>query len=224
MTRKSITIAAILAGSVALSACEPAHLAGTHDPNDPNKKARSGAIIGAMAGGLFGLTRDGDNKILKGAVGAGIGAAVGGVVGGLLDRQAADLAAAMGNDDVTIRNTGSELIVTMPQDILFDVDSTYVNPSLQDDLRAVASNLNQYPDSTVVVVGHTDNSGTAEYNQDLSARRAGAVASILINSGVDALRVTSVGRGEDQPIASNLNDAGKAQNRRVEIIIRPNAT
>lgn len=222
MTRKPAVIAALLAGTMTLTACEPGYLGQTYDPNDPNAKTRSGAIIGGIAGGLYGLTRDGDNKLLKGAVGAGIGAAVGGSIGALLDRQAADLAAAMGNDDVTIRNTGSELIVTMPQDILFDVDSTYVNPSLEDDLRAVAQNLNKYPDSTVVVVGHTDNTGSAEYNQDLSARRAGAVASILINSGVDALRVTSVGRGEDQPVASNLTEEGKAKNRRVEIVIRPN--
>ncbi|MGV6812756.1 MAG: OmpA family protein [Brevirhabdus sp.] len=222
MTRKPAVIAALLAGTMTLTACEPGYLGQTYDPNDPNAKTRSGAIIGGIAGGLYGLTRDGDNKLLKGAVGAGIGAAVGGSIGALLDRQAADLATAMGNDDVTIRNTGSELIVTMPQDILFDVDSTYVNPSLENDLRAVAQNLNKYPDSTVVVVGHTDNTGSAEYNQDLSARRAGAVASILINSGVDALRVTSVGRGEDQPVASNLTEEGKAKNRRVEIVIRPN--
>jgi len=222
MKRSTKTVAALVAGTFALSACEPAYLADSYDPNDPNAKARTGAIVGAMAGGLFGLTRDGDNKLLKGAVGAGVGAAVGGVVGGLLDKQAYDLTNALGNENIKIENTGSELIVTMPQDILFDVDSTYVNPSLQQDLRTVSQNLNQYPDSTVVVVGHTDNTGTAEYNQDLSARRAGAVATILIDAGVDPMRVTSVGRGEDQPVASNLTEEGKAQNRRVEIIIRPN--
>lgn len=223
MTHKPIALAALMSGALALSACEPAYLADSYDPNDPNAKARTGAILGGIAGGLYGLTRDGDNKLLKGAVGAGIGAAVGGVAGGLLDRQAADLAQSLGNDQVTIQNTGSELIVTMPQDILFDVDSDYVAPALQADLRKVAENLNQYPDSTIVVVGHTDNTGSAEYNQDLSSRRAGSVARLLINDGVAAPRVTSVGRGEDQPIASNLNAEGRAQNRRVEIIIRPNA-
>jgi len=223
MTRTPVTIAALVAGTLTLTACEPGYLGQTYDPNDPNAKARTGAIIGGIAGGLYGLTRDGDNKLLKGAVGAGIGAAVGGVTGGLLDRQAADLAGALGNDQAKIVNTGNELVVTMPQDILFDVDSTYVKPALQADLAAVSSNLNRYPDSTIVVVGHTDNTGSAEYNQDLSARRAGAVATILINEGVRATRVTSVGRGEDQPVASNLSEEGKAQNRRVEIIIRPNA-
>jgi outer membrane protein OmpA-like peptidoglycan-associated protein len=122
---------------------------------------------------------------------------------------------------VQIVNTGRELIVTMPQDILFDVDSTFVQPSLRSDLRALATNLQQYPNSSVAVIGHTDNTGTAAYNQDLSSRRANAVANILIDAGVSAGRVRAIGRGEDEPIASNLSAAGRQQNRRVEIVIRP---
>jgi outer membrane protein OmpA-like peptidoglycan-associated protein len=110
----------------------------------------------------------------------------------------------------------------MPEDLLFAVDSDRVSASLQDDLGALANNLRRYPDSVVEVVGHTDNTGTAAYNQDLSSRRAGAVASILISNGVSAGRVRAYGRGEDQPIASNLTVAGRAQNRRVDITIRPN--
>ena len=87
--------------------------------------------------------------------------------------------------------------------------------------RAVASSLNRYPNSTIEVIGHTDNTASAAYNQDLSQRRASAVANVLIKSGVPGGRVAAYGRGEDQPIASNLSASGRAQNRRVEIIIRP---
>jgi outer membrane protein OmpA-like peptidoglycan-associated protein len=92
---------------------------------------------------------------------------------------------------------------------------------LQSDLRVLAQNLNRYPNSTIQVVGHTDNTGSAAYNQDLSERRARAVASILAVNGVSQGRLTAVGRGEGEPIASNLTAQGRAQNRRVDIIIRP---
>ncbi len=129
----------------------------------------------------------------------------------------------MGNDNVTIRNTGDRLIVTLPQDILFATDSANLRPDLQRDLRTVGQNLLAYPDTTVQVVGHTDNTGDANYNQNLSRQRAQAVANILMNEGVPSFRVQSIGRGEDQPIASNLTPDGRAQNRRVEIVILPNA-
>jgi outer membrane protein OmpA-like peptidoglycan-associated protein len=120
-------------------------------------------------------------------------------------------------------NTGNELIVRMPQDILFATDSATVPSSRQGDIRALARNLQQYPDTTVQVVGHTDNTGAAGYNFDLSARRAGSVASILVDTGVSGSRITATGRGEDQPVASNLTPEGRAQNRRVTVIIRPTA-
>ena len=102
-------------------------------------------------------------------------------------------------------------------------DSAALRPDLTNDLYAVAANLQKYPASTIQVVGHTDNTGTAGYNQDLSQRRAGSVAGVLISAGVPGSRIVAVGRGEDQPVASNLTPQGRAQNRRVEIVIRPNA-
>ena len=119
-------------------------------------------------------------------------------------------------------NTGSELIVNLPQDILFATDSASLRGDLTQDLQAVARSLLNYPNTTVQVVGHTDNTGSAAYNQDLSQRRAQSVASVLQANGVPGGRIVAFGRGEDQPIASNLSVAGRAQNRRVEIIIRPN--
>jgi outer membrane protein OmpA-like peptidoglycan-associated protein len=109
----------------------------------------------------------------------------------------------------------------MPQDVLFATDSAILRADLTRDIKAVAANLIRYPNSRIEVAGHTDNSGSAAYNQDLSQRRAVSVADVLRQSGVPNARITAYGRGEDAPIASNQSPAGRAQNRRVEIIIRP---
>ncbi|WP_420838914.1 OmpA family protein [Aliiroseovarius sediminis] len=184
-------------------------------------RTQSGAAMGAVAGGLLGATRKGDGKLGKAAVGAVIGGIVGGAIGQQLDKQAGDLRQSIDNDRVQIVNTGNELIVTLPQDILFATDSSQVGPALQSDLRAVAQNLRAYPNSVVEVVGHTDNVGNADYNLALSKRRAASVASVLLSNGVPSSRVVTIGYGEDRPVASNLNEYGRQQNRRVEIIIRP---
>ena len=98
-----------------------------------------------------------------------------------------------------------------------------MRPDLRVELRALADSLIKFPDTTVDVIGHTDNTGAASYNQELSARRASSVTAVLIDSGVTSSRLRSYGVGEDQPVASNLTPEGRAQNRRVEIVIRPNA-
>ena len=158
-----------------------------------------GALVGALAGG---------------AIGAGVGYS--------LDKQEADLRRQL-NSNVIITNTGDRLIVTLPQDILFATDSTNVQAGMQSDLAALARNVNVYSQSTLQIIGHTDSDGDAAYNQQLSEGRARAVANVLIANGVPNGRIQTVGRGESQPVASNLNAAGKAQNRRVEIVILPNA-
>ena len=212
-----IPLGLALAGALALSACtDPAALSG-----EPNR-TRDGAILGGVVGAAAGLATAGDsNKTRNAAIGAAIGAGIGAAVGNALDRQAADLRNSLGDDRIQVVNTGENLVVTMPQDILFAVDSAALRPDLQSDLRALAANLQAYPASTVDVIGHTDNTGDAPYNQDLSARRASAVAGVLNSSGVASSRIRSIGRGEDAPIATNLTDEGRAQNRRVEIVINP---
>jgi outer membrane protein OmpA-like peptidoglycan-associated protein len=155
------------------------------------------------------------------AVGAAIGAAGGAVVGNILDKQAQELNRDLGNN-IDVINTGDELIVRMPQDILFAFDSDRVRPDLRADLFTLADSLQRYPDTTVQIIGHTDNVGSASYNQNLSERRASSVGSVLVNAGVPGSRLRIFGAGEDQPIASNLTEEGRAQNRRVDIVIRPN--
>ncbi|QCO56746.1 OmpA family protein (plasmid) [Pseudorhodobacter turbinis] len=189
---------------------------------EENRRSRTGATAGALIGGALGASSNGDNKLAKAALGAGVGALLGGAIGSQLDAQAADLRNTIGNDRVSVTNTGNELVVNLPQDILFATDSATLRSDLTRDLQAVARSLLSYPNTTVQVIGHTDNTGAAAYNQQLSQRRAAAVSSILQVNGVPGARIVAFGRGEDQPIASNLSDAGRAQNRRVEIIIRPN--
>lgn len=209
----------VLIASVALiglTACDP------YPQGDPNNtRARTGAMTGALIGAGIGATSNSSTRPLATLAGAAVGAAVGGGIGSVLDRQAADLNANTSNN-IGVVNAGDRLVVTMPQDLLFSTDSAALRPDLQSDLRAVAANLLQYPNSRIEVIGHTDSTGPAEHNRQLSQRRAASVSSVLSGSGVPAHRISTIGRGEDAPIASNLTPEGRAQNRRVEIIIRPN--
>ena len=199
------------AAALALTACtDPAMMGGGSPYADNNPRMRTGAAIGATL-----------DRVQNAAVGAIVGGAVGAGVGTLLDRQAAELRGSFDNRQIDVVNTGSELLVRMPQDILFATDSAQLSPSIRSDLAVLADNLGRYRDSNVQVIGHTDNTGSAAYNQDLSERRARAVTSILMSYGVPASRLTAIGRGEDSPIASNLTPEGRAQNRRVDIVIRP---
>lgn len=204
-------------GLVALSACtDPSQL----DPNANH--TQQGAIVGGALGTVAGLAATGGTA--RGAlVGAAAGAGAGALVGNRIDRQAAELRAAMGNDAVVINRVGDNLVVSLPQDILFDIDSTVVRADLSDELRALSQNLNQYPDTRAEIVGHTDDTGSASYNQDLSLRRAQAVATIIMDNGVAPTRVSTFGRGETAPVASNQTEDGRARNRRVDIVIRPAA-
>jgi len=213
LTPKIAVVATISA--LALSGC----VSNTAQPM--GERTQSGAIIGGMVGGFLGANASDENRLRNAALGAAAGAVAGGAIGATLDRQAQDLRGSLSNDQIMIRNTGNELIVTMPDGILFDIDSAAIRANLQSDIRALARNLQQYPDTTVDVIGHTDNTGSAGYNQDLSARRAQAVAGVLLEQGVSPARVRAFGRGESEPVASNLTPEGRQQNRRVEIIIRP---
>lgn len=190
---------------------------------DTGPRQQAGAFTGAALGGLIGATRPGGN-LGTAAVGAAIGGLAGGAIGAALDKQAGDLRAALPSSGIKVVNTGSALLVTMPNDILFDTDSAAVRAALYPDLQALAAHLQRYPNSTIQVIGHTDNVGSAAYNLDLSQRRAAAVAAIITANGVSPVRVSTLGKGEDAPIASNLTPEGRQQNRRVEIYIYPNQT
>ncbi|MDB4112218.1 OmpA family protein [Yoonia sp.] len=197
------------------------------DANGPNQSqnTQQGAILGALGGAAIGAianrnddTRGRNQAALAGAL---LGAGAGAAIGNNLDKQAEELRRSL-RSDVGVSNNGSNLVVILSQDLLFATNSTTVSGTSQNELLTVANSLNRYPNTTVNVIGHTDNVGDASFNQGLSERRAQAVAGILLNGGVANSRVRAIGAGENQPIASNLNASGRQMNRRVEIIITPN--
>lgn len=209
-------------GLIALGACTDPSM-NANGTTTGMTRTQEGALAGAAIGAVLAGTRDDDknNQGRDAARGALIGAAAGAIAGNILDRQAQALKQSV-SSSVQVVNHGSYLQVVLPEGILFATDSAAVSGPAQNDLYAVARNLNQYPNSRIEVVGHTDNTGSAAYNQDLSQRRAQSVAGILTAGGVSPSRIVALGRGESQPVASNGSDAGRAQNRRVEILIRPN--
>ncbi len=216
--RNKTSIVLGVAGIMTLTACatDPSQYPGTE-----GNRTQEGAIAGAALGGVIGaITGEGSrgDDIVRGAI---IGGVAGAVTGNIMDRQAAELRNDFGNGQIEVINTGNELIVRMPEAILFATDSASLNPNLRSDLFVLAESLNKYPQSIVTVTGHTDNTGSAGYNQDLSERRASSVASVLRSGGVSSSRLRVVGAGENRPIATNQTAAGRAQNRRVDITITP---
>ncbi|SEM97370.1 Outer membrane protein OmpA [Loktanella fryxellensis] len=215
LSRTNLTLA--IAALALTTAC-----AGTGGPND-NRMAGQGAALGAGLGALAGAATGDDRseRIRNGLIGASLGAATGATVGSALDRQEQELRNQLGGN-VGVVNNGQNLVVSLPQDILFATNSTTVSGAAAGNLSTLARSLQQYPNSTVNVIGHTDDVGAAAFNADLSQRRAQAVSSVLVSNGVAANRIQSIGRGEDQPIATNLTPEGRQQNRRVDIVITPN--
>ncbi|WP_112322312.1 OmpA family protein [Oceanibium sediminis] len=204
---------------VTLAAVSALGLAACTNPDGSANRTGTGALIGAAGGAIAGRVIGNDTKGT--VIGAAIGAAVGGGVGAVLDKQERDLRRDLSGSGARIVNTGSELVVVLPEAITFDVDSTQVKNNSRANIRAIARNLQDYPNSRVAVIGHTDNTGSSSYNQTLSVNRARAVAAILTNNGVARGRVRTIGRGETQPVASNGTASGRQQNRRVEIVITP---
>lgn len=185
-----------------------------------NNQAGTGAIIGGLTGAAAGQIIGGNAKgtIIGGVIGAGVGAAI----GDNLDNQERELRRSLAGTNAGIVNTGQSLIVSLPEAITFDFGSSVVHSSFRPSLAAVSRSLQNYPGTSIRVVGHTDNVGTMAINQQLSEQRALAVAQILIISGTPSSRIRYVGRAFNEPIASNSTSAGRAANRRVEIIITPN--
>ncbi len=190
--------------------------------DDPNQRAKTGAAVGALLGAIAGHQVDGD----KGRyVGAAIGAIAGGAVGNYMDKQQAELerqlAAEAARSELRItRLAGDALKVGVASDASFGFDKAELNGTAQATFAKVASILKDYDKTVIHVVGHTDSVGSDSYNMGLSQRRASAVAGNLGSNGVLAERVRTEGRGEREPIASNETAAGRAANRRVDIVIK----
>lgn len=196
---------------IALTGC-------TYNNGTPNQPA-TGAVIGGATGAVIGNAIGDDTRST--IIGGAIGAAAGGAIGANIAKQERELNQQLAGSGAIITNTGSQLRVILPESVSFSTGSATVASSFLPALRQVARSLNAHPDSTVRVLGHTDNVGSAAYNQQLSQDRALAVARILIRHGVASARITYSGRGYNEPITTNATAAGRSQNRRVEIVITP---
>lgn len=181
-------------------------------------KATWGTAIGATTGAILGSRKSGEAALVAGLAGA----AIGGGIGYYLDAQAAELRNELASTGVQVIESDDNIRLIMPGNITFKTDSSDINSSFYPVLNSVAKVLNKYDNSTVLVSGHTDSTGSAEYNLTLSRDRAQSVAAYLQGQGVKSSRFEVLGMGSSNPIASNSTDTGRAQNRRVEIKIIPN--
>ena len=206
--------------AVAMSACT------TLDPytrEERPARAQRQAIIGAAAGAVAGLiTGDSSMERKKRAlVGAGLGALAGAGVGAYMDRQEARLRAELERTGVSVTRVGDNITLNMPGNITFAFGSADLNASFYEVLNSVSTVLAEFNQTVIEVAGHTDSVGTPEANQRLSERRASSVAAYLGTRNVLTDRIITVGMGEERPIASNDTDAGRQQNRRVELTLVP---
>ena len=210
-------IAAMAGALVFTAACT------TTDPYTGQQKVSNtagGAAVGAGLGALAGLAAGGNDR-RNALIGAGIGALAGGAVGNFMDRQEAELRAQLASTGVSVTRVGDNIILNMPSNITFATDQDTVIPAFYSTLNSVAIVLRKYNQTLINVYGHTDSTGSDQYNQALSQRRANAVSSYLATQGVSQQRMIAQGFGESRPVADNGTEAGRAQNRRVEIQIVP---
>ena len=219
---KNVERIAIL--GMAISICTAACT--TLDPytrEEQAARAQRNALIGAAAGAVAGLiTGDSSMERKKRAlVGAGIGALAGGGVGAYMDRQEAALRTELDRTGVSVTRVGDNITLNMPGNITFPTDSSALNADFYDVMNSVALVLNEYEQTVIEIAGHTDSTGSNEYNQQLSERRASSVASYLVTRDILRDRIIEVGEGENRPVADNSTDAGRQANRRVELTLVP---
>ena len=208
-----IGIVTVLSGALILSACA----------DDPNRRTKIGAAVGAVTGAVIGHQVDDEEGKY---VGAAVGALAGAGVGRYMDKQHAELqerlAAEQAREELYItRMGGNALRVGVASDYSFAVDSAELSFEAQSTFDKIANVFKDYEKTAVHVVGHTDSTGSDEYNQKLSEKRASAVAKYLSSQGVSSSRMVTWGRGESEPIATNDTKAGRARNRRVDIVVKP---
>lgn len=185
-----------------------------------NKQQR-GAIIGVGAGGALGAVIGKKNPALYAIAGSVVGGVAGAVIGRYMDKQAEKLKKDLGTL-ADVERVEEGIKITMKSGVLFDFNSSKVNPTVNDNLIKFAETLKQYPDTEILVAGHTDNVGTEQYNMNLSQQRANAVSNVLKTNGVSKSRLTILGYGEKNPVADNVAESGREQNRRVEFAIVAN--
>lgn len=201
---------AVLATSMMFQGCKS--LTGTQ------KGAAVGVAAGTAAGAIIG--RASGNTAAGAVVGAAVGGTAGAIIGNQMDKQAEEIREEL--PDVNVERVGEGIIVEFTNDILFGFDSSVLTDQAMENLDKLVIILNKYPDTDIEILGHTDSSGSNEYNQALSERRAASVATYLANQAIAAERLAIIGFGEEQPKYSNETAEGRTQNRRVEFAITAN--
>jgi outer membrane protein OmpA-like peptidoglycan-associated protein len=215
-----VTVGAVAAllGATACTTVDP------YSSTPRRNNTGTGAIAGALGGAVLGYltnTSSGEQGRKNALIGAGIGALGGAAVGQYMDRQQRALEAELSGTGVGVARQGDNRVLRMPSDVTFATNQSNIEPRFDATLADVAAVLRQYDQSIVDVVGHTDSSGGDAINQPLSERRAVSVADALIRNGVQRERLYVAGVSSRNPVASNDTPAGRAQNRRVELLIRP---
>ena len=182
-------------------------------------KTQTGAVVGAAGGAVVGgAVGAAAGSTAKGAIiGAVVGGVAGTIIGAQMDKQARELEQNI--KGAKVERVGEGIQVTFESGLLYDFDSDVVRPEAKTNLRELAMSLEKYPGSDLLILGHTDDQGSDEYNQGLSERRANAAAGYLRSQGVSGSRIATRGLGETEPVASNDSDAGRQANRRVEVSI-----
>ncbi|MEZ4651562.1 MAG: OmpA family protein [Candidatus Eisenbacteria bacterium] len=198
----------VVAGALVLGA------AGCASMNNKEKGALIGGTAGAVVGGIIG--KQAGNTAVGAIAGAAVGGTAGVIIGDYMDDQAEELAKVEGAD---VKRVGEGIQLTFDSGILFDVNKSDLKGQAKLNLDKVATVLRDYPDTDLLIAGHTDSDGAEDYNMTLSQHRADSVKTYLVGAGVDPRRLETVGFGETQPVADNSTSAGKAQNRRVEVAI-----
>ncbi|HMG10134.1 MAG TPA: OmpA family protein, partial [Mucilaginibacter sp.] len=185
-------------------------------------KTQKGAAIGAGAGGTVGafIGKAAGNTALGAIIGGAVGGTAGAFIGRNMDRQAAEIKQTV--PGATVTREGEGILVKFDSGILFDTDKADLKPAAQTNLQNLATSLQKNANTNILIVGHTDDTGSDSHNMDLSVRRAESVKSYIVAGNVSASRLTTSGKGEAEPIADNTTTAGRSQNRRVEIVIVAN--
>lgn len=244
--KTSPTLIALAVSGLMLAACAPApyqvrgpdsdpYQEGTYrgpdqapvPPNQPDEpgmnRTQRNALIGAGVGVVAGLLSGSDatERRQRALVGAGVGALAGGAVGHYQDKQEQAMRERLAGSGVEVVRQGDNITLDLPHGVTFGFDSASLRPEFHGTLDRVAQTLREYGQTLIEIAGHTDSVGSEQYNQALSERRANAVADYLVARGVSRERLIVVGAGESRPVASNETEAGRAENRRVEITVVP---
>jgi len=185
-------------------------------------RTQKGGAIGAAAGGVAGavIGKQAGNTILGAIIGAAVGGAAGAYIGHYMDKQADEIEQDL--QGASVERVGEGIKITFNSGLLFDVNKATLRDASKAELTKLAQILNKYPDTNILVEGHTDNTGSEEYNLELSRQRAQSVENYLASLNVDPTRFTIMGYGESQPVASNETVEGRQQNRRVDLAIMAN--